>query len=786
MSDGSRVEELLEDRPDLESPLADVLSVDDTLDTWTFDDVPVDSGVFGELVSRGVVEKVGDEYRLADPGSVRSGLEGERTGASPAVEDASSAVEDSTRVENVTDVKLPTVTPEVRVVAVVAAVLAVVVLARSFHFESVFRGGDVVFLGNDPFDFAMTVQQYVASDAFGNLSEVPNEVNTPLLIATLSLLAGILGDAGTAEVVAALYPVVATVITAALLYAFAVRVTADRRVGAASVVMLAVTPGHALRTALGFADHHAFDYLWLGLTALSLVVLLMAPTGRRRPDRETALAVIGLGVGVGFQVLAWDKGPLLVVPIGLVVAFRILLDVRDGRSPLWRNLPVVAGLVVGSAVALAAHLSVGWQSLLVASTPLVLCLGVGLFVAAGETAHRLDLSARTLFVLQGVVSLGFAVAVSVLLPDLWQRLMEGSELLTTAGEFAVAEARPLLSGDSLGFLLLFGFLLFIGLPVLALATWWSVRGDVTWLVACTYAWYFFLLSLFQVRFVGELAPFLAVFSGLGFVYLASRVDLARRPAPVAGSDASFTDWVPDSPDVSTVAALLVLFVLVGGLATLQTGIKIQQTAVDDESYEAAAWMAEYADERGWETREQSYVLSQWGKNRMYNYLVNGDASSYTYARINYSPFLGATTAANATLSDRVRFIVTTDREADPRRVQTRLHRHYGSRNDDVPGLGRFRAVFETESGSPKVFLHVPGAELTGTTSPNATATLSTDVDIHGGSFTYERLVRADASGNFSIRVAYPGTYELTSDGQRWTVSVNETAVMDGMRTDAGS
>ncbi len=54
-----------------------VLAVDDEQDGWTFDDIPIDSGQFGELVSAGIVEKDGDEYRVADPDAVRAALNGD-------------------------------------------------------------------------------------------------------------------------------------------------------------------------------------------------------------------------------------------------------------------------------------------------------------------------------------------------------------------------------------------------------------------------------------------------------------------------------------------------------------------------------------------------------------------------------------------------------------------------------------------------------------------------------------------------------------------------------------
>ena len=58
------VRELLAERPDLEPAVKAVLAADAP---WTFHDVDVDSGAFGELVASGVVERTDDGYRVADP-----------------------------------------------------------------------------------------------------------------------------------------------------------------------------------------------------------------------------------------------------------------------------------------------------------------------------------------------------------------------------------------------------------------------------------------------------------------------------------------------------------------------------------------------------------------------------------------------------------------------------------------------------------------------------------------------------------------------------------------------
>ncbi len=81
----------------------------------------------------------------------------------------------------------------------------------------------------------------------------------------------------------------------------------------------------------------------LGLTALALVVALTTATNRtslRQP--QPWIAAVGIGVGIAGQVLAWEAGPLLVLPASLVVLGQTLLDVSNDRSALVRNAPVLA------------------------------------------------------------------------------------------------------------------------------------------------------------------------------------------------------------------------------------------------------------------------------------------------------------------------------------------------------------------------------------------------------------------------------------------------------------
>ena len=77
MTDEREVAAVLAERPDLEDALESIRTVDDEHETWTFDDLSIDSGTFGEVVSEGLVEKTDDGYRL--PEVTRRALDGEVT-----------------------------------------------------------------------------------------------------------------------------------------------------------------------------------------------------------------------------------------------------------------------------------------------------------------------------------------------------------------------------------------------------------------------------------------------------------------------------------------------------------------------------------------------------------------------------------------------------------------------------------------------------------------------------------------------------------------------------------
>jgi dolichyl-diphosphooligosaccharide--protein glycosyltransferase len=776
MNDEGGPSTLLQDRPELRSAIEAVLTVDSERDGWTFDDIEVKSGAFGELVSHGIVESDGDENAVADPTAVRRALDGEEPDLSA-----------ERRGFDFEGLSLPAV--EQRTAGLVTAALAVVVLARVYVYGAIYRGGDVVLSGNDPYAYRYLIEQ-VAAEAgggtdFGALSVLPQSMTKgePLTVATLWWVAELLG--GTTESIGhvlAWYPVVSAVVSGFLVYLLAVRLTSDRRVGLASVLFLAIIPGHAMRTSLGYADHHAFDYPWLGLTALALLVVVT--TSRDRVSLRSATPWVAgavLGIGIAGQTLAWQAGPLLVVPVGIAVAAKTLLDVEAGRSPLTSNAPILAGTGLAAALVWTVHTGWGWHTELVALTPILLALGVAGVVATAAVTARFGGTGRQLAAVDAAAALVGLLTLRGLFTDRWTAAVSRTDLLFRSD--AIAETNSLFDPGTLGFLLLFGFALVLALPVMAWGVRLASRGRLDWLVLTTYAWYFLALAAVQVRFVGELATFAAVFAGYGFVWLAAKVEVSR---PVT---AGRTDGITDAlvPDRKTLGMLCVLFLLVGSLGLVQVPVKTSQVTVDDGAYQTATAIEDDAAEQGLDY-PQNYVLSQWGQSRMYNYFVNGESQSYGYAFNNYEKFVFATNGTEwyERMQGRVGYVVTQDIPgADPGTMQSRLHTRYGSRSDAAAGLGHYQAVSATESGSHKAFALVPGATISGTAPANTTVTATATVSLPGGEFEYTRQTRADGDGTYQLVVANPGAYTVEAGNSTATVTVEERAVRDGTTVTAG-
>jgi len=822
MADEREISRLLADRPGLAEAVAAVLAVDEETDEWTFEDVPVGTGVFGEIVGEGLVEDDGDGYRVVDPGAVRRAL-ADHDAVAVGTEQADTDQADSATGSGTATTDRTTATPLERTlraarrvdvtprgVAVVVAVAVAFVGVRALPYGQVFRDRAVVLTGNDPYFYRFWVEQLLVRSpsptGLGVLADVSAPFESvggePFLAATLWWVSALLG--GTPDVAGAVlawYPVVAGLAGCSIVYAIGVRVLEDRRIGALAAGLLAVMPSHAFRTSLGFADHHAFDYLWLLATLAALAYLLAAdrdPFARR-------WGAVGLGVSVAGLTLAWEGAPLMLVPAAASLAVSVPLDVSDGRSPRRTTTPVVAGLGLGAVLTLVGHVLLGWQALFVAVVPLLLAAGAAVLVAAGEFAERRSLTAQRLVVAEFAVPAVGIILAALLVGGLAERFVGGVGFLLGSG--GIAETASAFGPGQLFGVEQFGLALPVALAVLCWTSLRTFADDRRWLVLTVFGWYFVVLAAAQVRFTGQLAPLVALFAASGVVWAAAHYGVVTAPDALAGTVEGTEQTAGDGRPVGSdggdsgplerpfgpgdvsarslflVGVVVVSLVASGGAFLPET---VTGATVPDRNYETSMWMHGYADERGWDYPD-SYVFSDWGQNRVFNYFVSGQSANYTYAQGNYSAFISSTNASGwyERLRNRTGFVVLQPLPRRANTMQERLYYTYGSRwsEQGYEAVSHYRAVYASETRANKVFVLVPGARIRGQATPNTTLELRTRVEIPNDSFPYRKQVRTGPDGEYELLVPYPGEYELRRggpDGNRTgTVAVPDAAVGNG-------
>jgi len=769
------VESLLDDTPGLADDLEEILAIDAD-GPWEFDDIPLDSGTFGELVSRGIAVEQDDGYRLADREAVRAALGHETEGDS-----GDSSAQRTSLLENV---EIPI---SRQTALLLGGVLAFVALVRvAFVYDVVYRE-TITLMGNDPYKRLFWVEQLQGYPAFdvGALSSIPEGIrmrgDTLMLVTTwwLSELLG--GTPDAARLTLAWYPVVAALITAAAVYAIAQKLTDDVRVAVASTLLLAVTPVHAYRTALGFGDHHAFDYIWLALTVLVVVWW--------EKEYETAESVtlslgsrrcwavaVALTLLLTAQTLSWVGSAIVLLPFGLFVAVRGALALYDDRSPLRETAPYLGSLGAAALLVLGIHAGLDWFPLFRAAIPLVVFAFAVAVVAFLEAGRVLSISPRTTLA-GGLGAATVAVLVAVLATPVLDPAIDRAFGLFESRQ--IAESGGLFSTEGGIFvlpILLFGFMLFLALPFVAMGAWRVAKHrDALWAIPTVYAIYFLGWAIVKIRFAGPLSLFTAVFAGWGLVRAANWVDLAR-PVDVFDSDHAIAQF--ERPDGRQLVSLVLLFLLVAGLGMVQTPIKQGQLAVEDSTYETAQWIDEYSEANGMEYPKNG-VFAEWSDTRIYNYFVSGESRTYWYEQQNYVPFLGSTDAEGwyEQLRGQYGFVVFTGARngTEGATMERRLMANSEAR---LSGFHHYRLIHTAEDGRHRVFELVRGSTIVGIEDTPDTVTIETDVRISGETYTYQQQVSTNPYGLYAATVPYASEYETSSR----RVMISDSDIRNGNRS----
>ncbi|AEH36960.1 hypothetical protein [Halopiger xanaduensis] len=788
----------LEDHEDGERVLEAVLEVDVDAETWTFDDVALDSGTFGELVSRGIVEKHDGEYRVADEPVVQAVLAGDE------IVTESTDAQDERSFSFKYDI-------DARALSALLGALAVVAAARMLVYNRVFQRGYVVSPGNDPYFFRYWMERLLAKSSgptdYGVL--VDTGWTRPSSHATNWFLAELLGgDQWAADIVAAWLPIVASVALAALIYKLTVLLTRDVRVGIASVLLFAVTPTHVVYTELGFIDHQLHQYFWLGVTLLTLGWLAVDLQHRletggvvsdhlRSPATWVVACTFGISVAVGTH--AWGGSPLLLLPLAGYIALRAAMDAREGVPSLQANLPLLAGLALGAVISITLNVRWGWHETFVSATPAMVLAGGTVVFTLGELWRRREVHLGGLVAVEAVVAAIGLFAFRRLRPEDWAAAQQRiDDLFFREG---ASETMSLFATEYAVFfgpLYQLGVGFYLGLVVLGWVVWLVYRRyEPGWLLVGTYTGYLLVLAGIQVRFASQLAIPLAILGGLGFVYVLSAVDLARRPVPFRGDSPSPADrarapsLASDGgrsepsialPDGRAAVYVVGIFLLVFGMSLIYVPGLTSDVAYDDSQVAALEAIDDHA---GSVEREypSNYVLSEWGDNRMYNHFVNGESQGYGYAQSNYVDFVTGSDPDGwyDRFDGRVGYVVLTDVERDvpADSTQAQLFERYGSAGNETDGVAHYQALFVDDDVA--AFAVVPGATLDVSGEAGSSVPLETTVSVSDESITYERDVAIGDDGQGTVTVPYAGEYAVGNQ----TVTVSEDDVLNGQSVSVG-
>ncbi|MFP8953879.1 MFS transporter [Natrialbaceae archaeon A-arb3/5] len=777
----------LAERDDGERALETVLAVDSASETWTFDDVSVDSGTFGELVSRGLVEKVDGEYRVSDPDVVEATIAGEEV-------ESDSRSDGGMLDEWTIDLG---VWGDRRALAGLAGALAVLFVMRMLNYRSVFQGEHAVSPANDPYHYRYWMESLLAeSDGvtdFGVIADLPGGPDTrPLTHSVHWFFAELLGgDQWAADMVAAWLPVVATLALGVVVFWLAVVVTDDVRVGLASVILLALAPVHAVYAGLGFLEHRLHQYLWLGVTLLTLSWLAVDLARRREAEpsvddavREhlssgwTWVAALGLGVSLAFTAHSWSGSVLTFIPLSAYVALKVAVDVRDGVPPALANAPLAVGIGIGGVIAASLHVFWDWHEPHAGLFPLVVAFGAVGVIALGECWRRVEWPVAGLVASQGVLAAVGLLAFRTLRPADWSRLQSrADDLLAREGYLESVSLFAFDQGVIFGPMSQIGIGFYVGIAVLGWACWVvSRRYEPAWLLLSVYTVFWIVLAAYQVRFAAQLTIPLSVLGGVGLVALLSWVDLARVPRPFRSDEPSpsvAADGGEDEPsiifpdDSSKAGFMLGVALLVCGMSLIFVPSLSAQVTHDDAQLDAALAIDEHAEEHDREWRDNA-VFSSMGDNRMYNYFVSGESQDYYYVDSWYWDFVQAD---------------------DPDDWADQLDGNFGyviaNEDDGLPAeqlgaggeraLSHYQLLHLSEDEDVAAFVLVDGATITTTAESGENVTVETDVNAAGESFTYDREVQADDEGTVAVTVPYAGEYAVGDE----TVEVTETDVYDG-------
>jgi asparagine N-glycosylation enzyme membrane subunit Stt3 len=717
------------------------------------------------------------------------------------------------------------------------ALLAFLLRAATYR-DFITPGGGLLFLDPDSYDHLRRVTLGVVSfpripafDAYYGFPVGSGQIWSPLfdyLISALVVLGGGRHNPALAETVGFWLSPILAVVTVFMVYRLGRRLL-GRVAGLTAALIVALLPAHIMYSFAAQLDHHAAEPL---VCMLLLGSLLKAP-GRRFGWLATSCWLI-------FAVLIWRGA---VIFWGVAVLTLLLQSQREARregySPTAAYgfraclggallLAPICLLDLWGSSAVIAFETLSWFHVL-----LLLASALALTIAGSGNNRRIWQL--------GVGSLCLAALVLVASPhQLAHFLAEfraGLAVIFSSDPWldSISELHSVFFPDGVfdwryGARFLSG--LYLLMPVVIVLVWrrWreSKGDDLRLPLFLVWSTFFFVLPLFRERYMHLAAITTAL--GTGFLVARFRERAAALPAwrsAVLGGGALLVLLSPTFPFLADPASEVRLS------AEEKQGLR-----------ETLAWLRDRTPPTSWylnPIKAPEYgVLAHWSLGSYVTYLGQRPtlATNFgweTHGLYESSAFLTASNLAVAEEiihANRIRYILLGNHAADlqglwaiaeqgvkkkklpfalmpplnpPMSMFYRLYFDDGatvdlaSRHED--SLERYRLV-HVSSGEReippyglvpwyKIFEHVPGVQLQGTTRPGLVVTVSLQLrNDQGRTVNYRDTVQAGADGTFSFHLPYPtdsksgdfsplGSYTLTLGEERRQLWIAEAAVLAG-------
>lgn len=708
----------------------------------------------------------------------------------------------------------------------------VLFVSRVIAYPSVLRGESIISQLNDPYYFRYHMSKLLDQASgpldFSVLSDTDQAFNTSH--EGTHFINWWLAEITTPEFVTAWVPVIAALSSGVILFAIAYVLTDDIRVGLATVLMFALIPLQFVFSGIGYIEHRPYQYVWLGVALLGVVWIGVGAKHQHQQAGQLSgqylrathiwAASIATGIAIVILVYVWRGSPLLIAPLLGYILLRVPMDLSVDVSPIRSAVPLVVSLAIGSSLSFLIYSQLNWGSIDQPFVPAYILFILLITLIIAEVWRLSGFPAFAFFPTEVAIVAVSSWSIITFRPDIVDQVV--AELGTSIEAVLDRSSNPLTSNDTaniadtvstfepgivIGPLQRLGLAFFVAVPVLLWITFAVIRSyEPGWLVIVVYSWSMLIAAAVMTRFAGQLSMLISVLAGFGLIMSLAYADIVRpvstAPAPAGVLPRAISKRVNRLTDNTDSVSQSQRITRLRGLTTRREYLKIGSSFVvaglpgaalgvgttiesNYDDLEIKAMQAIVTHQRT-VSREypQNFVLSRWGTNRMYNYFTNGEASSYSFARSNYADFLTTETPDQWAQDhmNRVGYVAidADDVELPAGTAYHMLQRRLGVAMSYRDPLQHYRLIYlAAEDDTPddwrfSVFAVVPGATITGTGTPGETVVAGTEIAISGITFPYRQSVTIDDDGQFTLRLPYPGRYDVQST----TVQISEADIIE--------